>query len=438
MRLLVLLLLVPLVAGTTTFTVTDPAPGGFTVTPTMAVFEGDALGTHKNFGFQVLQGDHELFNTTSLHEHDALATLLYTVPESGTVTYRITGDEVLTRHTEITPLDPPTPASLASMEGTRLHLDGDVLRFEKEDTKGIRGQWVVRDASGILLTGWMATHGLQTFDLATIHADGEVRAEMFLVGRAGAREISTTGTTTPTMSELPILEDLQLPPCAAGILDPAEVVAGNVVRFVQADAARITGTPKDHRVDYELRRAEEPLGQSVVYAWTSAGPLAQTSFRVPSEGDFMLVVEEAGNRCQESFTATAPSTETAALVTSFVAADGVIEGFADVPGDAHYEYPMELRYLANGTEGSKLVFAGKLHSHGGGVSFKASHLPPGEYEWIVDVDAQGADPIVPTGLSGHRTLITLAAPEETPVEETTFLPLLLVVLALIGLGTSRR
>jgi hypothetical protein len=418
--------------------VLDPAPEGFTVTPTFAVWDGDSLAPHQNFKFEALQGDEILFTTASLHEHDGLVTMLYTTPNSRTVTYRVTGDETVLFDQTIDQIPTPKQPSLDSMQGTELSLDGDVLRIVTDGASSFSGQWILRDVQGPVLSGWFASSGSVELPLATIHSNSEVRAEMFLAGRVGAREISAMGTTGAPVSELPALEDLQVPACSGFVIDPSEIVAGNSIRFVFADKARIEGTPRDHQVDYELRRLVEPLGQSVLYQWISAGPMAQTSFRVPSAGNYTLHVTEANVQCQVEFTATAASTETAQLETSFTASNGKISAFANVPGNGHYEYPMELRYIANQTEGSKLVWSGKLHSHGNGVNFTASGLQAGTYEWIVDVSAQGPDPVVSTGLSGHRTIIELKREGVEEKEETPVIPFALVALALITVGRARR
>lgn len=435
MRWLLLLLCIPLISASTSFSVTTPIHDGFTVTPVISVWDQGALATHQNLGFEVLRGDEVLFGTSSLHEHDGLATLLYTVPDHP-IQYRIRGDETILLDGEVIPTAPPKPPSLHSMEGTTLELEGDVLRFHKQDDKGIRGQYVMRDADGIVLSGWMAGHGFPTLDLATVHADSEIRAEMFLVGRVGAREISATGLTQPAMSELRTVESLNVPECTDLIMDPQEAVAGNAMRVVKADEARLTDQPREHRVDFQLRSIDNLLQESILYDWLSAGPMAQTSFRIPSAGDFKLIVTEQEVACQVEFSAVSGSSETAELETEWTYENGTLTGHANVDNDVHYEYPMELRFLNNGTEGSKLVFAGKLHSHGNGVNF-AAKLPPGTYEWIVDVDAQGADPIIKTGLQGHREILVLEAPK---IEEREEAPVGfgLLVLGLIVLGTSRR
>lgn len=389
-----LLLLIPAAVADTTVHLHATQDDG-TAAGLAYVHDGGTAKTHQNMALQVVADGRTWFVTDNLHEHDGIATFHTGI--FGDTSVIVEGDEL----------------STATISGERTTTRSSIQVEHDDSTVRIQGdgpmvgEWVARDADGVLARGWFDAD-TAIHDLVQINIDGTHRIEIRPVD--GDVQTVILGPMQAEDRLRPIPPENEALPCGADVrLDPEEVLTGNPVRITVGDLATMG------RVEYRLMQEVDVLNEYEALQWASTAAAGASSFRAPAAGVYTLhVTTEEDGSCVVPINAKAGSPETAEPTWSFVQEGKDVVFTADVDNQGHYEFPVWVS-MDDG-QGSRLLWAGKLHSHGGPVDFRIPDAPVGDYRVRFDVGAQDADPVVPSesGWMGRASVAEEDAPHTTP------------------------
>lgn len=378
------------------------------------VTDGTTVQTHQNMQLEVLAGERIWFTAESLHEHDGITT--FHTGLHGDTTVRVTGDAEIQ--------EPITAKGETDRSSIEVMHDESTVRIQGDGP--MVGEWIARDNGGVVARGWFDTD-TAIRDLVTLNLDGTHVIEVRPVGAAVQTLDLAPAAPENRLRTIPP-EDEALP-CGADVrLDPPDVLTGNPVRITAGDLA------KKSAVHYRLMQDVDVLNEYMALQWSTVAAGGASAFRVPEAGVYTLHVEPVdGTPCVVPINAEDGSAESATPDWSFEQVGADIRFNADVEGNGHYEYPLWVS--VDQGDGPELVWAGKLHSHGGGVAFTIPDASPGEYQVRFDVGAQGADPIVPS-VNGWTGKLTVDEPDAEV--QSTPAPLGAVALLCLALYLRRR
>lgn len=385
---------------------------GMAVVGLGAVEDGQLL-SHQNMEMQVTSPGLG-FHSQTLHDHDAFFWFASEPTVDGETLLAAEGPAGSAMATVPVAADGSSSVSTSDENGlVSIETDSHVY-------------WWVTDAQGDLMA---AAHVAPGDDLPVFRWEGAQDWQFYTLGGGTQGEGTYSHQTSEDLLApvTSLLEDEE--PAAAPCMGLLQEPAGDWyedthvrVSWRPADALRGSGDPLEVR--YTVIGTDGPLGFAA-----TRDPYGHALLRVPEAGTYTLRVDAGGDVCDQPFNVL-PSNGSTPPIWDVVAREGGFDVSFTADTTAHYDVDA----IVTDLQGLRLTYAGKLHSHGGGVK-GSFDVPPGAYEVALFAVAQGEGPTISEPMV--TTVTVVAVPVESDAATPAVGPALFAV-ALLAVALRRR